>query len=134
MKRWMWGVVAFLGVQMVVHAENDVSNDPPLVCRKDDPFVFCTQGCSKQYDNVYAWELKNGRTKKINVEQDYCPWPTPVDFTSGNYYCRGWGMTGFTAWFQYDRVCPDRHHHGGKASDWVRENGQGNPEDEPFSH
>lgn len=50
MKRWMMALVLALGLLSVASA--DEPGTYKQVCRSDDPFVYCTQGCKE----TKAWK------------------------------------------------------------------------------
>lgn len=129
MKRMFWMVLLAIGVSGSVLAENDITIK--LECRDDDPYVFCTQGCKGQHKN---WVPTNPGTTAWMAVGNYCPWPSTGPCCIGNYCWTPWTQTAFTEWIKFMNICGVDRHHGGNASDWVPENGQGNPEDEPVSH
>lgn len=131
MKRVLLGLLLVFGVQVVAYAANDMYMQ--LVCRSNDPYVFCTQGC-KEPDR--AWVPVNHAIGlwRARIEENYCPYPSVSPCYIYPTWYRGWGQTAVTALGQYLAVCTDTVHHGGRKSDWVPRDGQGEPEDEPFSH
>ncbi|QNH19478.1 hypothetical protein HEP73_00368 [Xanthomonas sp. GW] len=123
MKRWIWILVAFFGLQGVANA---VPVYEDLSCRKNDPFVFCTQGCKGKDKN---WIPVTPSAGLWVAAPTYCPWPTTTGpCCVGNVCFRTWTQTAVDAVGEYMRICPDG---GGKASDWK---GRQRPEKVPEDH
>jgi len=123
MKRWIWILVAFFGLQGVANA---VPVYEELSCRDDDPFVFCTQGCKGRDKN---WIPVTPRAGVWVAALGYCPWPTTTGpCCVGNVCFRTWTQKAVDAVGEYMRICPIG---GGKASDWK---GRQRPEKVPKDH
>lgn len=129
MKKRIWILAILLGMQGVALADQP-GKYARLVCRDDDPFVFCTQGCKGQ---DYNWKPVGDPTKGgWQPVNGYCPIPViALNCQVGPYRLgRDWTQTAYVAWFQYMEVCKWPHEEG----KWEARDGQGNPEDEPYSH
>ncbi|UXA71248.1 hypothetical protein M0D46_09800 [Xanthomonas prunicola] len=117
MKRWIWILVSAIGLQNAASASTPHQK---LVCRMDDPFLFCTKGCDTP---DYNWKPLDPISGTWTPVAPYCPFPTP---TSTNY-CEGWTMTAITALEQYQSICPGAL----KQGQWK---GTKQPEMVPFKH
>lgn len=120
MKRWIWTLAACFGLQA-----NATATAAPvyeeLVCRDNDPFVFCTQGC-KSPD--HHWEPTDPISGAWVPVPPYCPYPTTVS----TKYCKGWSQKAFTAFFQYQSICRQAK----KEGDWTDKGRR--PESTPKEH
>lgn len=129
MKRWMLVAALVLGVQATAWADGDMYM--PLVCRDDDPFVFCDQGCKNNNggNQDYAWAPVSPPVAawRPRVEEWWCPAPLTGSCCFGWVCFRPWSQTALTAWGQYLIVCPAAHETG----DWE---GSGRPESSPYDH
>ncbi|MFA0924343.1 hypothetical protein [Xanthomonas fragariae] len=117
MKRWIWTLVAAVGLQTTATASTPHTT---LVCRMDDPFLFCSKGCDS---SDYNWKPVDPISGTWEAVSPYCPFPTP---TSTNY-CVGWTMKAITALSQYETICPGAV----KEGKWE---GPRQPELVPFKH
>lgn len=99
------------------------------VCRSDDPFVYCTQGCKE----TKAWKpLSVGGSGYANAgykpkTPPYCPYPT---MSCCDSYCalRPWPQRDYNDYYQNRvTVCPAAN----KDGKWI---GSGRPESTPVSH
>lgn len=126
MKRWMMALVLALGLLSVASA--DEPGTYKQVCRSDDPFVYCTQGCKE----TKAWKPAQPYASiAYRPQPGYCPLPMTGQCCFGNVCFKAWSQRDYNDYMQNRvTVCPRAHDDG----DWVRENGQGAPEDEPVSH
>lgn len=100
--------------------------------RDDDPFVFCTQGIK---DQDRSWKPLDPISGTYIPFLPYCPTAIPPGSTCPeNVYpyviFEPWTQNSWDAYLQYVVVCKFPHRQG----DWTRRNGQGNPEDTPYSH
>lgn len=126
-----WFATALLTVAGTVTASNDVTNSPE-VCRSDDPFVYCTQGCKE----TKAWKPAKApgagyASIAYKPEPGYCPLPMIGTCCFGNVCFEPWSQEDFNDYYQNRvRVCPSAHEDG----EWESGDGQGEPEGEPFSH
>lgn len=129
MKRWIVMAMLMLGIYAPVLADQPgIYNE---VCRRDDPFVYCTQGCKE----TKAWKPlsvpgKGYANAGYKPQIGYCPYPTTV---CCDQYCvlRPWSQEEYQDYWEHRVViCPKAHEEG----DWEPYNGQGAPEDEPESH
>ncbi|WDS34652.1 hypothetical protein [Pseudoxanthomonas sp.] len=121
MKPWIWTILLLLGAQ-TAYADTAISET--LVCRDNDPFVLCTQGCK---DDDYNWKPKNSMQGTYTPVMPYCPWPSTGECCIGYVCFEPWTQTAFTAYFQYARICRKAH----KEGKWV---GEGKPEETPYDH
>ncbi|PPU01728.1 hypothetical protein [Xanthomonas arboricola] len=91
-----------------------------LVCRMNDPFLFCSDGCA---DPDHHWAPLDPIQATIEPVAPYCPFPTTADTN----YCKGWSQRAFTAYFQYVSVCPKAN----KTGEWT---GKKPADMVPFKH
>ena len=94
-----------------------------LSFRKDDPFVFCRQGPSIQQGEISApacWKPIPPYTGAWT--------PTFLCKPENKYGARRWKQADYKSLNEYLEVCP---HAGPKGGAWE---GQGRPEDSPFTH
>lgn len=118
-------LLMLMAVAGVAHARDDIYKQ---VCRMDDPFVYCTQGCKE----TKAWKPSTPYASgNYRVQRGYCPYPNTGKCCFGYVCFKSWPVADFNDLFQNRMVvCPRAH----QAGDWVPERGQGRPEDEPVSH
>lgn len=131
MKRWLW-VLFLLPVSFAAVADQPGLGEQDI-CRDRDPFVYCTQGCKE----TKAWKPASPYASVAYRPQlGYCPVPVvqtgscPFDVKPYLIFL-GWGQQDYDDYMQHRVViCPRAH----TAGDWERYDGQGEPEDEPYSH
>ncbi|UYB52716.1 hypothetical protein OCJ37_01755 [Xanthomonas sp. AM6] len=123
MKRWIWILVAFFGLQATAEAAGFYV---PLACRDDDPFVFCTQGCKDQDKNWIPTDPVSGAWI---AAPGYCPYPTTGTCCFGYVCFLPWTQTAVTAVGQYMSVCPVAR----KEGNWKNTDGR-RPESVPYDH
>lgn len=118
-------LLMLMSVAGVTHADNAIYKQ---VCRMDDPFVYCTQGCKE----TKAWKPRKPYAGVGYTPQPgYCPWPMTGKCCIGYVCFKPWSMADYNDYYQNRvAICPRAHDDGA----WVRERGQGNPEDEPITH
>ncbi|MEJ1126650.1 hypothetical protein V9L20_03685 [Variovorax sp. CCNWLW225] len=120
--RWIWTAALCLGMQAAAQADQRVYQQ--LVCRDNDPFVFCTQGCKDQDKN---WTPLDPIAGSWNAVPGYCPWPSTYCVVGPLRFGSDWTQTAVTAVFQYMSICPAAHRQG----QWK---GSGRPESTPYEH
>lgn len=123
MNRWLLAAASLLAVS--TGAQADEGKYQYIPCRMDDPFVFCTQGCRSMTEPSSAWKPIKGTAGEYTVTPGYCP--EYVYYAKG---CKDWQPMEVVALNQFKQVCKWPH----EAGEWVPENGQGRPEDEPIKH
>lgn len=121
MKNRFWVVAFCLGIQITAQAEGVYQH---LVCRENDPFVFCTQGCKGKDKN---WTPVDPIAGVWIAVPEYCPYPTTGPCCFGAYCLRSWTQTAVVAVAQYVAICPAAKQQG----DWI---GSERPESTPFDH
>jgi hypothetical protein len=122
LKPWIWTAALCLGFQAAALAEPGVYQQ--LVCRDNDPFVFCTQGCKGQDKN---WVPDDPIAATWHSVDGYCPWPSTNCVIGPYRFGTDWTQTAVTAVFQYASICPAAKQQG----DWK---GSGRPESTPYEH
>ncbi|PPU30525.1 hypothetical protein [Xanthomonas sp. CFBP 7912] len=123
MKRWIGMFAVLLFSQAASAAGQSVYQE--LVCRSNDPFVFCTQGCKDEDKNWTPVDPISGTWVAV---PGYCPWPTSTGpCCVGNVCFNVWTQTAVTAVGQYVSICP----HAKKQGQWK---GKQRPEKVPFDH
>jgi hypothetical protein len=125
MKHWLRlaaMLALYLGMQITALADKGVYRD--LVCRDNDPFVFCTQGCKGQDKN---WTPIKPIAGSWRAERGYCPYPTTGKCCFGYVCFRPWTQTAVAAVYQYMDICPAAEQEG----DWT---GSERPESVPYDH
>ncbi|PKV11482.1 hypothetical protein CVO74_18190 [Xanthomonas prunicola] len=120
MKNLIWILVLFFAGQAEIQAQSVYEK---LVCRDNDPFVFCTQGCKGADKNWIAIDPISGTTAPM---LGYCVQPSLSVCCKGPY-CGPWTQTGIDAYYQYKRICPKAM----KRGSW---NGKRPPENVPHDH
>ncbi|WIH05304.1 hypothetical protein [Xanthomonas graminis] len=96
MKRWIWILVGVIGLQTSATASTP---HVQLVCRDDDPFLFCTKGCLPP---DYAWKPLNPiQGTWLPISPPYCTGPYVV-----SNYCIPWTQKAIQALAQYESICP----------------------------
>ena len=123
----MVAALAF-GCAPMVHAQT-AGFYYPLNYRDNDVFVFCTQG---RKENPKAWKPISPYTGAMAwiPFPPYCPVPSTGRCPVYPYTYRSWSQDDMRAWQQYEMVCP----HGEQPGKWKANNGQGRPENTPYSH
>ncbi len=117
MNRWIWILVGAIGLQTSATASTP---HVQLVCRMDDPFLFCSKGCDIP---DYNWKPVDPISGSWEPVSPYCPYPTPVTTN----HCVGWTPTAIAALAQYVSICPGAL----KEGQWK---GAKPPELVPFKH
>ncbi len=120
MKRFLSMVMLMLFSALAV-ADEGIYKE---VCRSDDPFVYCTQGCKE----TKAWKPSTPYASiAYRPSVGYCPYPTTQCCDS---YCvlRPWSQRDFNDYYQNRvYVCPAAHTDG----KWI---GGGRPDKVPVIH
>ena len=123
--RWMALLLAALSAQALAQSGGGYYEE--LNYRKNDPFVFCTEGW-KRNGNYFtvAWTPPPGYTSApIPNWPLWCSFPTtscPENY--GYWRPRDWTQDDVDAYYQYVRVCPAAH----KSGSWT---GQGKANNSP---
>lgn len=120
MKTVIWILALFFAGQADVQAQSIYRK---LVCRDNDPFVFCTQGCKGVDKNWAPLDPISGSTTPV---LGYCVLPSPSVCCKGPY-CGAWTATAIEAYYQYKEICP-------KAMKQGKWNGTKPPEAVPYVH
>ncbi|MCE4361550.1 hypothetical protein ABQZ69_12860 [Xanthomonas sp. WHRI 8391] len=121
MKNLIWILALFFIGQAEVQAKGTYQ---PLVCRDNDPFVFCTQGCK---DNDKNWLPIDPISGSWVAAPGYCLVPSLSPCCAGPVCLQAWTPTAIAALAQYQSICPD----ASKQGKWT---GQKRPENVPFNH
>ncbi|PPT75140.1 hypothetical protein [Xanthomonas arboricola] len=121
MKSWIW--MLMLAMCFVGEAAAQ-KKGVTLVCRSDDPFVFCTQGCKDEDKN---WIPVDPISATWVAVPGYCLFPSPSPCCAGAVCLQAWTPTAITALAQYESICPEAK----KQGKWT---GQKRPENVPFAH
>lgn len=126
MKRLMITLLLALGLQQSAFADKPAISQQ--VCRSDDPFVYCTQGCKE----TKAWKpAKPYASLAYKPQPGYCPLPMTGQCCFGNVCFTPWSQADYNDYMRNRVVvCPKAHSSG----EWEAQDGQGAPEDEPVSH
>lgn len=117
MKKWIWMLALASCVASTAQAQGVT-----LVCRMNDPFLFCSDGCASPDHHWAPIDPIRGTWRPV---PPYCPYPTTVS----TKYCKGWSQKAFTAYFQYQSVCRQAKQTG----TWTGESGQ-SADMAPFKH
>ncbi|WP_295865170.1 hypothetical protein [uncultured Xanthomonas sp.] len=96
-----------------------------LVCRDNDPFVFCTQACKGVDKN---WSPVDPISDTWRADPGYCWKASPVRCCKHGWHCGAWTPTAIAAVQQYQDICPA----AAKQGNWTDPNRS--PESVPYEH